>query len=49
MESRSNISYTVYCSFLQIYNEKLFDLFQDRDSNRSTVSFKPCYSFYTPH
>ena len=26
--------YTVYCSFLQIYNEKLFDLFQDRDTNK---------------
>ena len=22
----------MYCSFLQIYNEKLFDLFQDKDS-----------------
>lgn len=35
MQSRSNISYTVYCSFLQIYNEKLFDLFQDRESNKA--------------
>ena len=26
--------YTVYCSFLQIYNEKLFDLFQDKDTNK---------------
>ena len=23
--------FTVYCSFLQIYNEKLYDLLQDRD------------------
>jgi len=23
----------MYCSFLQIYNEKLFDLFQDKDLN----------------
>lgn len=28
-------SFTVYCSFLQIYNEKLFDLFQDRDSSKA--------------
>ena len=26
--------YTVYCSFLQIYNEKLFDLLQDRHGDR---------------
>ena len=32
--NRNGVSYTVYCSFLQIYNEKLFDLFQDRDSNK---------------
>jgi len=25
--NRNGVSYTVYCSFLQIYNEKLFDLF----------------------
>jgi len=28
-------SYTVYCSFLQIYNEKLYDLFQDKDSSKA--------------
>lgn len=26
--------YTVYCSFLQIYNERLFDLFQDKESGK---------------
>ena len=26
--------YTVYCSFLQIYNEKLFDLLQDRHGEK---------------
>ena len=29
--------FTVYCSFLQIYNEKLFDLLQDRRSDRPLV------------
>lgn len=28
-----NNEFTVYCSFLQIYNEKLFDLLQDKESN----------------
>jgi hypothetical protein len=26
--------FTVYCSFLQIYNEKLFDLLQDRKNDK---------------
>ena len=26
-----DLSFTVYCSFLQIYNEKLYDLFQDKE------------------
>lgn len=26
------ISYNIYCSFIQIYNEKLFDLFQDKEN-----------------
>ena len=26
--------FTVYCSFLQIYNEKLFDLLQDKNGER---------------
>lgn len=26
------ISYNIYCSFIQIYNEKLFDLFQDKEA-----------------
>mmetsp|Transcript_17033 Transcript_17033/g.26318 ORF Transcript_17033/g.26318 Transcript_17033/m.26318 type:complete len:127 (+) Transcript_17033:500-880(+) len=28
-------SYTVYCSFLQIYNEKLYDLFQDKETTKA--------------
>jgi len=34
MMSGGEQGYTVYCSFLQIYNEKLFDLFQDKDSGK---------------
>jgi hypothetical protein len=30
-------NFTVYCSFLQIYNEKLFDLFQDKESSKPLV------------
>ena len=33
VEKTKHIS--VFCSFLQIYNEKLYDLFQDKDSNRA--------------
>jgi hypothetical protein len=29
--------FTVYCSFLQIYNEKLYDLLQDKDQSRPLV------------
>ena len=29
--------FTVYCSFLQIYNEKLYDLLQDKDSKTPLV------------
>lgn len=29
--------FVVYCSFLQIYNEKLFDLLQDKKSDRPLV------------
>jgi hypothetical protein len=29
------VQYTAYCSFLQIYNEKLFDLFQDRETSKA--------------
>lgn len=29
--------FTVYCSFLQIYNEKLFDLLQDREHSKPLV------------
>jgi hypothetical protein len=35
-EDESN-EFTVYCSFLQIYNEKLFDLLMDRDNTRPLV------------
>ena len=28
-EVDSKMTYTVYCSFLQIYNEKLYDLLQN--------------------
>jgi len=31
----NQMSFTVYCSFLQIYNEKLFDLFQDRETSKA--------------
>ena len=33
-EHVASSEFTVYCSFLQIYNEKLFDLLQDRNQNR---------------
>ena len=29
---RDGISYNIYWSFIQIYNEKLYDLYQDKDS-----------------
>ena len=32
--SQADSGYTVYCSFLQIYNEKLFDLLQDAKGDR---------------
>lgn len=35
IQEANQIGYTVYCSFLQIYNEKLFDLFQDRESTKA--------------
>jgi hypothetical protein len=34
---RPELSFTVYCSFLQIYNEKLFDLFQDSNQTKALV------------
>ena len=30
-----NKNFSVYCSFLQIYNEKLFDLFQDKETTKA--------------
>ena len=30
-----DMQFTVYCSFLQIYNEKLFDLFQDKETTKA--------------
>jgi hypothetical protein len=32
-EKDPTTKFTVYCSFLQIYNEKLYDLLQDKKSN----------------
>ena len=32
MDSENWSKYTVYCSFIQIYNEKLYDLLQDNRS-----------------
>ena len=31
------LSFTVYCSFLQIYNEKLYDLFQDKENSKALI------------
>ena len=31
------LSFTVYCSFLQIYNEKLYDLYQDREQSKPLI------------
>ena len=36
-DQQGDTQFTVYCSFIQIYNEKLYDLFQDKDSNRPLV------------
>jgi hypothetical protein len=33
--NRDGIGYNIYCSFIQIYNEKLFDLFQDKDTSEA--------------
>lgn len=35
--SQGDPGFTVYCSFLQIYNEKLYDLLNDRDQSRPLV------------
>ncbi|CDW78383.1 kinesin motor domain containing protein [Stylonychia lemnae] len=37
-------SYTAYCSFMQIYNEKLFDLFQEKDQQKPLVIREDKYS-----
>eukprot|EP00347_Sterkiella_histriomuscorum_P005480 403356455 len=37
MQQSGEHSFTAYCSFMQIYNEKLFDLFQDKDSQKPLV------------
>ena len=34
LDQDSNIKYTIYCSFMQIYNEKLYDLLQDNKNIR---------------
>lgn len=31
---RMGANYTVYCSFLQVYNERLYDLLQDYETKR---------------
>ena len=36
--------YTVYCSFLQIYNEKLYDLLQDKNNKHPLVIREDKYS-----
>lgn len=32
VEQEEGIQFNIYCSFIQIYNEKLFDLFQDKEN-----------------
>lgn len=39
-----DLSFTVYCSFLQIYNEKLYDLFQDREQSKPLIIREDKYS-----
>lgn len=39
-----NTKFTVYCSFLQIYNEKLYDLLQDKKSNNPLIIREDKYS-----
>lgn len=29
------LEFTVYCSFIQIYNEKIYDLFQDSEASNN--------------
>ena len=42
-EKYASKKFTVYCSFLQIYNEKIFDLFQVmRQVFPSALSFAKC-------
>ena len=36
--------YTVYCSFLQVYNEKLYDLFQDAKTNKPLTIWEDQFS-----
>jgi hypothetical protein len=38
------LSFTVYCSFLQIYNEKLYDLFQDKEQSKPLIIREDKYS-----
>ena len=37
LSMETNQRFTVYCSFLQIYNEKLFDLFQDKENSKPLI------------
>ena len=43
-DHESNTKYTVYCSFLQIYNEKLYDLLQDKRNKNPLVIREDKYS-----
>jgi hypothetical protein len=36
-DADEDADFTVYCSFLQIYNEKLFDLLMDRESTKPLI------------
>jgi hypothetical protein len=38
------LEFTVFCSFIQIYNEKLFDLFQDPDATNPLIVREDKYS-----
>jgi hypothetical protein len=40
----TNLEFTVFCSFIQIYNEKLFDLFQDPDASNPLIVREDKYS-----
>ena len=43
-KSQSLADFTIYCSFMQIYNEKLFDLLEDRESKHPLLIRENKYS-----